>query len=183
MSDSGRMATPEEVMGTCLRLELEAAALYRRFEAAARTSEHKRLWAAMSADEMHHAMLVDRLATRPGFVPPAIGHDVLAAVAARVAAVRKEADRGVLDEDRMFAIAAALEFSEMDDLFTAICQTAGAEPDRGRGDHLAPLVTAVVARPSSGGNVLQHLLAAMIRLHRRAGLGVVDADGGAARPD
>jgi hypothetical protein len=176
MSDSGKMATAEQVMGTCLRLELEAAALYKRFEEASRAAGLKHLWAAMAEDEMHHAMLVDRLASRRGFVPPAIGHDVLAAVANRVAAVRREADRGALDDERMLAIAAALEFSEMDDLFTAICQTAGAEPDRGRGDHLAPLVMAVVARPSSSGNVLQHLLAAMIRLHRRAGLGVVDTE-------
>ena len=29
--DSGPAATPEQVLGTCLRLELEAAALCRRF--------------------------------------------------------------------------------------------------------------------------------------------------------
>jgi hypothetical protein len=181
MVDSGKKATPEQVMGTCLRLELEAAALYRRFEEAAGSPDLRGLWATMASDEMRHAAMIDRLAMRRDFAPPAISRDVLTAVADRVEAVRREADRGVLDDDKMLSIAAALEFSEMDDLFAVICQTAGVEPDRGRGDHLGPLVDAVTSRPSSG-NVLQHLLAAMIRLHRRVGLGVPDPAGGNGAP-
>ena len=181
MIESDQHATPEQVMGTCLRLELEAAALYRRFEEAAGSAELKRLWAAMAAEEAHHAALVHRLAMRRNFSPPAIGRDVLAAVAERVAEIRRQADVGVLDDDRMLSITAAVEFSEMDDLFSIICRSAGMEPDRERGDHLAPLVEAVTSRPS-GGQVLQHLLAAMIRFYRRAQLDTASPSSGAGGP-
>jgi len=181
MVNRGQKASPEQVMGTCLRLELEAAALYRRFKEAASSPELQAVWANMAADEMRHATLIDGLAMRRDFAPPEITRDVLAAVAERVEGVRREADHGLLDDDRMLSIAAALEFSEMDDLFAVICQTAGVEPDRGRGDHLAPLVHAVTSRESSG-NVLPHLLAAMIRLHRRVGLGTPDLAGGTGAP-
>jgi hypothetical protein len=67
----------------------------------------------------------------------------------------------------MLSITAALEFSEMDDLFGSICQAGGIDPDAGRADHLAPLLNVVLAR-KSGDGVLRHLLAAMIRLRRRA---------------
>ena len=154
-------------MGTCLRLELEAAALYRRFREAARAPELAKMWETMSAEEMHHAHLVDQLAMKRGFVAPALSRDLLTALVQRVEAIRREADLGALDDERMLSITAALEFSEMDDLFGSICRGGGVDPDRGRGDHLAPLVEAVMARGSEG-SVLRHLLAAMIRLHRRS---------------
>jgi hypothetical protein len=154
-------------MGTCLRLELEAAALYRRFQGAASSPELAKMWETMSREEMHHAHLVDQLAMKRGFVVPAVARDLLAALVQRVEAVRHEADLGALDDERMLSITAALEFSEMDDLFGAICRGGGVDPDSGRGDHLAPLVEAVMTRACEG-SVLRHLLAAMIRLHRRA---------------
>jgi hypothetical protein len=125
------------------------------------------MWETMAREEMHHAHLVDQLAMKRGFVVPAVSRDLLATLVQRVEAIRREADLAPLDEERMLSITAALEFSEMDDLFGAICRGGGVDPDRGRGDHLAPLVEAVMARGSEGG-VLRHLLAAMIRLHRRA---------------
>jgi hypothetical protein len=167
MMSSGPTATPEQVMGRCVRLELEASALYRRFQDATKAPELASLWARMSAEEAYHAQLIDQLAMRRHFAAPAIARDLLAAVVARVEAVRREADVRPLDDERMLSIAAALEFSEMDDLFATICQAAGVDPDRGRADHLTPLIEAVTARQGEGG-VLRHLLAAMIRLHRRA---------------
>ena len=154
-------------MGTCLRLELEAAALYRRFRESASAPELVKMWDKMAGEEMHHAHLVDQLAMKRGFVAPAVSRDILTALVQRVEGIRREADLGALDDDRMLSITAALEFSEMDDLYGAICRGGGVDPDRGRGDHLAPLVEAVMARGSEG-SVLRHLLAAMIRLHRRA---------------
>jgi hypothetical protein len=165
-------ATPEQVLGTCLRLELEAAALYARFQGAAADHEMAALWETMSRAETHHAYLIEQLANRRRFVVPAVSRTVLGALVQRVDAVRSEADVGELTADRMLSIAAALEFSEMDDLFTAICQSGGVNPDQGRADHLAPLVQAVLAR-KEGDGVLRHLLAAMIRLRRRAGSSVV----------
>jgi hypothetical protein len=164
---NGLPATPEQVMGTCLRLELEASALYRRFEAATLDPALKALWSTMSKEETRHAQFIDRLAANRQLVVPALSHDLLTAMVERVEAIRHEADTGELDDERMLSVAAALEFSEMDDLFGAICRTAGVDPEAGRGDHLAPLVEAVMARKTSGG-VLRHLLAAMIRLQRRA---------------
>jgi hypothetical protein len=164
--NSGPAATPEQVLGTCLRLELEAAALYRRFQEAAPDPQLASLWETMSRAETHHARLIDDLASHRRFVVPAVSATLLIALVERVEAVRQEADQGDLTVERMLSIAAALEFSEMDDLFTTICQSAGISPDAGRADHLAPLVEAVLAR-KEGGGVLRHLLAAMIRLRRR----------------
>ena len=166
--DSGPVATPERVLGTCLRLELEAAALYRRFQQAASDPQLASLWETMSRAETHHAHLIDELASRRRFVVPTVSHSLLTALVERVAAIRAEADDGALTAERMLSITAALEFSEMDDLFAAICQSAGISPDAGRADHLGPLVEAVLAR-KEGGGVLRHLLAAMLRLRRRAG--------------
>ena len=154
-------------MGTCLRLELEASALYRQFQAAAPDAELSDLWETMAREELHHAHLIDQLASRRGFTVPAISWEALAAVVERIDAIRGEGDAPDLGPDRMLSITAALEFSEMDDLFGAICQAGGVDPDVGRADHLAPLLNVVLAR-RSGDGVLRHLLAAMIRLRRRA---------------
>jgi len=166
--DSSPVATPEQVLGTCLRLELEAAALYRRFQEAAPDPELASLWETMSRAETHHAHLIDELASRRRLLVPAVSHTLLTALVGRVGAIRGEADDGDLTAARMLSITAALEFSEMDDLFAAICRSGGISPDAGRADHLAPLVEAVLAR-KEGDGVLRHLLAAMIRLRRRAG--------------
>ncbi len=171
--DSGPVATPEQVLGTCLRLELEAAALYRRFQEAASDPELASVWETMSRAESHHAHVIDQLASRRRFVVPAVSYTLLTALVERVGAIRGEADDGDLTAERMLSITAALEFSEMDDLFAAICQSAGISPDAGRADHLAPLVEAVLAR-RDGDGVLRHLLAAMIRLRRRAGSNDLD---------
>jgi hypothetical protein len=114
------------------------------------------LWEAMSRAEIRHAHLIEQLAGRREGVVPAVSRAVL--------------------------ITTALEFSEMDDLFTAICQSAGVAPDDGRTDHLTPLVQAVLAR-EEGDRVLRHLLAAMLRLRRRAGSApsALDADSLALR--
>jgi hypothetical protein len=165
--NSAPAATPEQVMGTCLRLELEASALYRRFQAVAPDAELSDLWETMAQAELHHAHMIDQLASRRGFTVPAISREALAAIVERIDAIRREADAPDLGSDRMLSITAALEFSEMDDLFGAICQAGGVDPDAGRADHLAPLMNVVLARESEGG-VLRHLLAAMIRLRRRA---------------
>lgn len=167
MLNSEPAATPEQVMGTCLRLELEAAALYKRFEAAAGESQLVELWATMARAETHHAHVIAELASRRGVAVPAVPVSLLTAIVARTEAIRSEADAGELTADRMLAISAALEFSEMDDLFTAICRAAGAPADAGRPQHLQPLVTAVLAR-QAGDSVLRHLLAALIRLDRRS---------------
>lgn len=167
-------ATPEQVMGTCLRLELEAAALYKRFEAASAEAALRELWASMARAETHHAHLVAELATRRGFAVPAVPLSLLTAIVERTEAIRGEADASELTPDRMLGIAAALEFSEMDDLFTAICRAAGVSADGGRAEHLQPLVTAVLAR-QAGASVLPHLLAALIRLDRRAESGATAA--------
>ena len=117
-------------MGTCLRLELEASALYRQFQAAAPDAELSALWETMAREELHHAHLIDQLASRRGFTVPAISREALAAVVERIDAVRGEADAPDLGPDRMLSITAALEFSEMDDLFGAICQAGGSIPTR-----------------------------------------------------
>ncbi len=166
--NSGPTATPEQVLGTCLRLELEAAALYQRFQAAAPDPELAALWETMARAETHHAITIDQISSRHRVEVPAVSREILTAVVERADAIRKEADVGDLTADRMLSIAAALEFSEMDDLFTAICRSAGVSPDAGRADHLAPLVQVVLAR-KQGDGVLRHLLAAMIRLRRRSG--------------
>jgi len=169
MADPETCATPEQVMGTCLRLELEAAALYKQFEAEAPDGELARLWAAMAAAETHHARLVSELASRRDFVVPAVPLSMLRGVVDRVGAIRGEAETAApLTAERMLGITAALEFSEMDDLFTAVCRAAGVSNEAGRAEHLAPLVEAVLAR-QSGDVVVRHLLAALIRLERRAG--------------
>lgn len=165
--NDGPAATPEQVLGTCLRLELEASALYRQFQAAAPDAQLSDLWETMARAELHHAHLIDQLASRRGFTVPAISWEALAAIVERIDAVRREADAPDLGADRMLSITAALEFSEMDDLFGAICQAGGIDPDAGRADHLAPLVDVVLAR-RGGDDVLRHLLAALIRLRRRA---------------
>jgi hypothetical protein len=165
--NSGRTATPEQIMGTCRQLELEAAALYRRFQNAAVDPGLCALWEAMSRDESRHAQLIEELASRPNFKVPTVSHQVLMGLVDRVEAIRREADVSDLNEQRMLSIAAALEFSEMDDLFGAICASAGVNPDAGRPNHLGPLVEAVMSR-STGDGVLRHLLAAMMRLRRRA---------------
>lgn len=165
--NSGPSATPEQVMGTCLQLELEASALYRQFQAAAPDAELSALWETMARAELQHAHLIDQLASRRGFTVPAISQEALAAIVERIEAIRREADTPDLGADRMLSITAALEFSEMDDLFGAICRAGGIDPDAGRPDHLAPLLNVVLAR-RSGDGVLRHLLAAMIRLRRRS---------------
>jgi hypothetical protein len=167
--NSGPSATPEEVLGTCLRLELEAAALYKRFQGAATDSALIDLWETMSHAEVQHARFIEELAGRRQLMIPAVSRSVLTALVERVDAVRTQADVGTLSEDRMLSIAAALEFSEMDDLFTAICRSAGVSPDEGRVDHLGGLLKVVLAR-QEGDRVLRHLLAAMLRLRRRAGV-------------
>jgi rubrerythrin len=167
MLDSEATATPEQVMGTCLGLELEAAALYKRFQDAAGDAELAELWETMSHAETHHARMIAELANRPGFAVPSLPLALLSTIVERTEAIRREADAGELTDDRMLAIAAALEFSEMDDLFTAICRAAGVSHDSGRAEHIEPLVRLVLAR-QSGDGVLRHLLAALIRLDRRA---------------
>jgi len=180
--NSGPSATPEEVLGTCLRLELEAAALYKRFQGAATEPALIDLWEAMSRAEIRHARLIEQLAGRRECVVPAVSRAALTTVVERADAIRAEADVGPLNSDRMLSITTALEFSEMDELFTAICQSAGVAPDDGRTDHLTPLVQAVLAR-EEGDGVLRHLLAAMLRLRRRAGSApsALDADSLALR--
>jgi hypothetical protein len=168
MSNEEPAATPQEVMGTCLRLELEAAALYRRFGTATADARLAALWDGMSVEETEHARKIYELACRHDLATPVIARARLANVVRRVEAVRRQADVGQLTDRRMLAITAALEFSEMDDLFDAVCHQAGVSLDAGRAGHLAPLVDAV-ARCESDGDVLRHLLAAMVRLRRRAG--------------
>jgi hypothetical protein len=168
MPNEEQAATPQEVMGTCLRLELEAAALYRRFHRATADTRLRALWDGMSHEETEHARKVDQLAGRAGLCVPAISRPRLAALAGRVEAVRRHAEAGDLSDARMLAITAALEFSEMDDLFDAICRQGGVSLDAGRAEHLAPLVAAVAGRESDG-DVLRPLLAALVRLRRRAG--------------
>jgi hypothetical protein len=165
---SGTAATPEQVMGTCLGLELEAAALYRRFQETTTDPDLAALWSGMSQEEMRHARMIDQLSQKRGFCAPALSAELLTDVVQRVEAIRATADVRDLGDERMLSIAAALEFSEMDDLFGTICRAAGVSPDAGRADHLAPLINAVLAR-KTGDSVLRHLLAAMIRLRRRAG--------------
>jgi hypothetical protein len=164
---TGLSATPEQIMGTCRQLELEAAALYRRFQLASDDPELCCLWEMMYREESRHARLIEGFADRRGFTVPPLSHDQLIALVDRVEAIRREADAPDLNEQRMLSIAAALEFSEMDDLFTAICRAAGVAPDAGRPDHLAPLIEAVLARSSEAG-ALRHILAATMRLRRRA---------------
>ena len=154
-------------MGTCRQLELEAAALYRRFQLASEDPELCCLWEMMYREESRHARLIEGFADRRGFTVPAISHDQLIALVERIEAIRREADLPDLSEQRMLSIAAALEFSEMDDFFSAICKAAGVNPDAGRPDHLAPLIEAVLARSTDEG-VLRHILAATMRLRRRA---------------
>ena len=167
MLNAEPLATPEQLLGTCLQLEIEAAALYKRFHAAATDPELAMLWDTMARAEAHHAHLISELATRRGLVVPVVPVSLLTAIVERTEAIRGEADNGELTADRTLAIAAALEFSEMDDLFTALCRAAGLSADAGRADHLDPLVRVVLARPS-GDAILRHLLAAVIRLDRRA---------------
>lgn len=166
MLDSEPSATPEQVMGTCLRLELEAAALYKRFQSEAEGDDLIELWETMSRAETHHARLIADLASRRDLVVPSIPVSLLSSIVEHTEAIRREADAGELTAERMLAIAAALEFSEMDDLFTAICRAAGVSADGGRAEHLQPLVGTVLAR-QGGDAVLRHLLAALIRLERR----------------
>jgi hypothetical protein len=184
--NSGPSATPEEVLGTCLRLEIEAAALYKRFEAAATAPGLLDLWRTMARAEIGHARLIERLASRRDLIVPAVSRAALVALVQRADTIRAQADLGRLDPDRMLSIAAALEFCEMDDLFTAICQSAGVSPDEGRVEHLAPLVDAVLAR-RGGDRVLGDLLASLLRLRRRAGpaatlLDARDLEGGVRGP-
>jgi hypothetical protein len=160
-------ATPEQVMGTSLRLEIEAAALYQRFQSATTDPELVELWQTMARAETHHARLIADLASVREFPVPVVPIRVLTAIVDRAEAIRREADEGPLTTERMLSITAALEFSEMDDLFTAICRSAGVSPDGGRADHLEPLIQAVLVR-QSGDTILRHLLAALIRLERRA---------------
>lgn len=166
MPNSDPSATPEQVMGTCLGLELEAAALYQRFAAATTDGDLAELWRDMSRAETHHAHLIAELANRRGFAVPPVPVRVLTAVVDKTEEIRRDADVADLTDDGMLAIAAALEFSEMDDLFTAICRAAGVSSEGGRAEHLAPLVKAVLAR-QAGGSALRHLVAALIRLDRR----------------
>jgi hypothetical protein len=166
--NTGVSATPKEVLGTCHRLELEAAALYKRFQGAATEPALIDLWETLSRAETLHARLIEELP---------VSRAALGALVERADAIRAQADVGTLSPDRMLSITTALEFSEMDDLFTAICRSAGLSPDEGRVDHLSPLIQAVLTR-EEGDRVLRHLLAAMLRLHRRAGpaASVLDAD-------
>lgn len=167
MLNAEPLATPEQLLGTCLRLEIEAAALYKRFHSAATDPELAILWDTMSRAEAQHAHLISELATRRGLVVPVVPVSLLTAIVEHTEAIRGEADIGELTAERTLAIAAALEFSEMDDLFTALCRAAGISADAGRAEHLDPLVRVVLARPS-GDAILRHLLAALIRLGRRA---------------
>jgi hypothetical protein len=175
--NTGVSATPKEVLGTCHRLELEAAALYKRFQGAATEPALIDLWETMSRAETLHARLIEELAVRRDVTVPPVSRAALGALVERADAIRAQADVGTLSPDRMLSITTALEFSEMDDLFTAICRSAGLSPDEGRVDHLSPLIQAVLTR-EEGDRVLRHLLAAMLRLHRRAGpvASVLDAD-------
>ncbi|HLK93188.1 MAG TPA: hypothetical protein VKZ18_25060 [Polyangia bacterium] len=170
-------ATPKEVLGTCHRLELAAAALYKRFQGAATEPALIDLWETMSRAEVRHARLIEELATRRDVTVPPVSRAALGALVERAEAIRAEADAGTLTPDRMLSITTALEFSEMDDLFTAICRAAGLSPDEGRVDHLSPLIQAVLSR-EEGDRVLRHLLAAMLRLRRRGGpaTSALDAD-------
>jgi hypothetical protein len=167
MENPETAATPQEVLGTCLQMELEAAALYRRFRAATADRRLYDLWDGMARDETDHARRVDQLAGRAGLTVPVISRPALTALALRVDAIRRRADVGDLTDQRRLAITAALELSEMDDLFDAVCRQGGASLDAGRATHLAPLIDAVAARQSEGDE-LRYLLAAMVRLRRRA---------------
>jgi hypothetical protein len=166
MLNSEPSATPEQVMGTCLRLELEAAALYKRFQSEACDPDMLDLWETMARAETHHARVIADLANRRDFAVPSVPMTLLSTIVERTDAIRREAEASDLTVDRMLAIAAALEFSEMDDLFTTICRAAGVSPDAGRAAHIEPLVQMVLAR-QGGDTVLRHLLAALIRLGRR----------------
>ena len=151
----------------CLLLTCLTTMVLKAVAQAAPDAELSDLWETMAREELHHARLIDQLASRRGFTVPVISREALAAVVERIDAIRREGDAPDLGPDRMLSITAALEFSEMDDLFGAICQAGGIDPDAGRADHLAPLLNVVLAR-RSGDGVLRHLLAAMIRLRRRA---------------
>jgi hypothetical protein len=170
MPNGSELATPEEVLKTCFDLEKEAAVLYRRFQAAAPDPELRALWATMAHEEEFHAGLIEELSNqaRTRYVAPAVPRDVLRAIVERVAGIRREADLFDLNADRMLSITAALEFSEMDDLFDAVCRASRVPVDVGRASHLRPLVEAALQRRSVDG-ILRHLLAAMIRLRRHAG--------------
>src|SRR5579863_998484 len=109
---TGTSATPEQIMGTCRQLELEAAALYRRFQLATDDPELCGIWEMMYREESRHAQLIEGFADRRGFTVPPVSRDQLIALVDRVEAIRREADLPDLSEERMLSIAAALEFSE-----------------------------------------------------------------------
>jgi hypothetical protein len=161
-----RAAPRGEVLEACKRMELEAATIYQRFAARAGTPALRELWREMGEAELSHARAVDSLARRPDLRLPRIGRPELRRIEARFQTMADESESPSLDDAAMVALAAALEFSEMDDLFGTVCQAGGIDPDGGRADHICDLVQAATELGQLG-TALRHMLASLIRLDRR----------------
>lgn len=161
---SAEPATPEQVLGTCLRLELDAAELYRRFQVATRNPGLARIWSEMRATERLHARTVGALAERRDLAVPAISRDLLESLVSRVDAISREADEPGLDDRRMVTLAAVLEFSEMDDLFAAVCRAGGIDPEPNRAEHFETLASALDVPGLNLDGAVRQLIRALIRV-------------------
>jgi rubrerythrin len=115
------------LLARCIELELEAAELYAVLaRRAAGDAELVALWSAMADDERRHAR---KLATwrelvaaePPEHRPQASGF--VAGVDATEALLQESLDAAVdADEDEAFALALALEASELDAIYTTLLQ-------------------------------------------------------------
>lgn len=167
-------ATRGQILETSLGLEKGAASLYRSF--ARRTARPRlcALWERMAAEEDRHAAVVASLAERENLALPVVPAGELSRVESHVAELFRAAEPPDLDDVGMVSIAAAIEMSEMDEIFGALCRAAGVDPDRGRAAHISDLTEAAIALGDTG-TAMRHLLAAFIRLERHG-------RGGAAWP-
>jgi rubrerythrin len=165
----------------CIALERGAGEVYRMLAArAGGDAELVRLWTAMARDEDQHADKLDAWRTLVLGEPPerrtcADGFDAgVRALEALMAHARAEAAR-VTTADEAFALALALERSELDAIYTTLLQASpiarfpdGSETYRREtADHHDALVAAVAARPTTEANTLAAALLAAAHRERR----------------
>jgi rubrerythrin len=125
----GREGDVRALLDQCIALERAAAAVYeilaRRF---AHDGELVALWAALARDEHDHARRLaacrDALAGEPGERAPAAKglEETIADV--RWLLTQSRIDAETADEEEAFAIALAMENSELDVVFTTLLQSA-----------------------------------------------------------
>lgn len=162
------------ILARCIAIERNAAAIYERLAARfAHDAELGMLWSAMAQDELAHASSLERWHALADQKPPdrrgqAIGFERDVEAVERLLAETLEASARVASAEEAFALALALETSEIDTIFMTLLRSSplarGSEADgdlrRDTSAHHANLVQVVQRRSQDGANLLRAALLA-----------------------